>query len=92
MSSPRYKPGDQVVCRSDFGVEGLVTPGKQYEILKPEGYMSLVSALGLGMNSDLLITIMCDDGKPRGITKLRFVPATEIAIKRGKLELVRLKP
>jgi hypothetical protein len=90
VSSTKYKSGDHVVCRSDDGIEGLVTPGKKYEILTPESFMSLASALGISsVNPEPTITIKCDDGKNRAINKLRFVPATETVLSRGKLELVR---
>lgn len=81
----RYKPGHIVVCRSEYGTDYL-TVGKEYEVIKGE---ELSAFLGIADTSDLMIVIECDDGKQRAVSKLKFVPATEVVARRGKLELVK---
>lgn len=81
----RYKPGDIVVCRSKYGTDFL-TEGKEYEVIKGE---ELSSFLGVTGSADLMIVVECDDGKERAVSKLKFVPATEVVAKRGKLEVLK---
>ena len=81
----RYRAGDLVVCRSKYGADYL-TEGKEYEVLKGE---ELSTFLGVTGSSDLMIVIECDDGKERAVSKLKFVPATRVVARRGKLEVLK---
>jgi hypothetical protein len=82
----RYRAGDIVICRSEYGTDYL-TKGKEYVVIKGEDitrYFDEVSK-----SSDLTIVVECDDGQQRPVSKLKFVPATQVVAKRGKLEVLK---
>lgn len=81
----RFRPGDIVVCRSRYGTDFL-TEGKEYEVIKGE---ELSTFLGVTGSADLMIVVECDDGKERAVSKLKFVPATRVIARRGKLEVLK---
>lgn len=82
----KYRAGDMVVCRSAYGVDYL-TKGKEYEVVRGEELSKLID-VSAG-KSDLTIVVECDDGLQRSVSKLKFVPATEVVAKRGKLEVLK---
>jgi hypothetical protein len=84
----KFMPGDWMICRSDVGVEGLVTVGKRYRALSHEGLSNFLKIVG---SPSLMVTVDCDDGQSRSVNKLRFVPDTQAVAKRGKLELHKIR-
>jgi hypothetical protein len=84
----KFLPGDWMICRSDAGVEGLITVGKRYQALSHEGLTNFLKLVG---SPSLMVTVECDDGQPRSVNKLRFVPDTQTVARKGKLALLKIR-